>query len=187
MDTSTLRRLLLLSSFLVLSSVIAAGVYIQTSKSQRKPKDHPSGYDAATITEAPEVRSDIKGLDITGVSLINQGTPEAAIVIDVTNQRDEDVMAVDFIAGKGKSTSSGIAMDGLALEEPLVIIPRHSLKSFTWHLGEILEGETVFLAVAIFSDGKEEGDKSFVDRLKKSRINYQERRHQEKARNGGQQ
>jgi hypothetical protein len=53
MDTSkTFRRVLLLSSLLVVSSAVAAGVYIQTSKSQKKPKDHSSGYDAATVTEA---------------------------------------------------------------------------------------------------------------------------------------
>jgi hypothetical protein len=188
MDTSkTFRRVLLLSSLLVVSSAVAAGVYIQTSKSQKKPKDHSSGYDAATVTEAPEVRSLVKGLDITTVTLIDQGTPQAAIVIDVTNQRDEDVMAVDFESGVGKNTSAGISLDGLAADEPLVIIPRHSLKSFTWHLGEILQGETAFLAVAVFSDGKEEGDKQCIDRLKQSRIQYQEKRRAEKARNGGQQ
>ncbi len=189
MHTSkTLKRLLLLSSFLVLSAVIAAGVYTQASKSQKKQKDHPRTYEAAKVTEAPEVRSDIKGLDIAGVSLLHQGTPEAAITIDVINNRDEDVMAVDFVAGKGKSTSGGIAMDGLLQEDnPSVIIPRHSLKTFTWNLGSILEGETIFLAVAVFSDGKEEGDKRFLNALKKSRIQYQERRREEKAKNGGQQ
>jgi len=120
------------------------------------------------------------------VSLINEGTSEAAVVIDVTNQRNEDVMAVDFVAGIGKSTSGGITMDGLLIEDnPQVIIPRHSLKTFTWHLGEILEGETIVLAVAIFSDGKEEGDKQFLNGLKKDRIKYQENRRKEKARNGG--
>ena len=189
MDTSkTLRRLLLLSSLLVLSSVIATGVYIQTSKSQKKQHDGPRTYEAAKVTEAPEVRSDIKGLDITGVSLINEGTPQAAVVIDVTNQRDEDVMAVDFIAGKGKSTSGGISMDGLLLEDsPLVIIPRHSLKSFTWHLGEILEGETLFLAAAIFADGKEEGYQNSLVGIKKSRLSFQQRRGEQKPKNGGQQ
>ena len=187
MDNSKiLRRLILLSTLLVLSSAIAAGVYTRASGIQKKQKDHPRTYEAAKVTAAPEVRSLIKGLKISAVKLIDEGTPEAAIEIDVINQRDEDVMAVDFIAGVGKSTSGGIAMDGLLLEDsPLVIIPRHSLKTFTWNLGSILEGETVILAVAVFSDGKEEGDKQSLDRLKKSRMHYQEKWRKEKARNGG--
>ena len=185
-NLKTHRSLLLLSMFVLLSSALAAGVYTQASKSQKKQKDHPRTYEAAKVTAAPEVRSAIKGLDISKVSLINQGTPAAAIDIDVINNRDENVMAVDFVAGVGKSTSGGFAMDGLLFEDnPLVIIPRHSLKTFTWHLGEILEGETIVLAVAIFSDGKEEGDKGSVDRLKKSRMLNRERYRKEKVQGGG--
>ena len=184
-NSNTLKRLILISTLLVLTSVLAAGVYTQASKFQKKQKDHPRTYEATKVKAAPEVRSAVKGLDISSVTLINEGTPEAAVVIDVINQRDEDVMAVDFIAGVGKSTSSGLAMDGLSEEsDALVIIPRHSLKTFTWNLGSILEGETIFLAVAIFSDGKEEGYKRYVDGLKKSRIHYQESRRKEKTKNG---
>lgn len=184
--SQSFRRLLLLSSLLVISSAVAIGVYTRVS-SQKKQTDHPRTYNAVEVTAAPEVRSTIKGLDISGVRLINQGKPEASVSIDVTNQRDEDVMALDFVAGKGKSTSSGLAMDGLLEEDhPLVIIPRHSLKTFSWNLGSIMEGETIFLAVAVFSDGKEEGDQHFLNGLKKSRIKYQEDRRNEKAKNGAQ-
>lgn len=187
-STKTLRRVFFLSLILLFTSVIAAGIYTGVS-SQKKQNELPPArtYDGSKVTAAPEVRSTIKGLEISGVSLINKGTPEAAVSIDVINTRDEDVMAVDFVAGKGKNTSSGLSMDGL-LEEghPLVIIPRHSLKTFNWNLGSILEGETIFLAVAVFSDGKEEGDQHFLNGLKKSRIKYQEDRRNEKAKNGDQ-
>ena len=179
------RRLLLLSTLLVISSTIAAGVYTRVS-SQKKQVKAPRTYKAADVTAAPEVISIIKDLEISGVSLVNQGTPEAAVAIEVINQRDEDVMALDFIAGKGKSTTSGFAMDGLfQADNPLVIIPRHSLKTLTWNLGSIMEGETIFLAVAVFSDGKEEGDKHFLDGFKKSRIHHQENSRKEKAKSGG--
>ena len=185
-NSRLLRKLFLISTLLVLSSAIAAGVYTRASKSEKKQKDHPHTYDASEVIDPPKVISAVKGLDISAVSLIDQGTPYAAINIDVINQRDEDVMAVDFVAGVGKSSSGGIAMDGLLFEDdPLVIIPRHSLKTFTWHLGEILEGETVVLAVGIFSDGKEEGDKGSVDRLKKSRMLNRERYRKEKVQGGG--
>jgi hypothetical protein len=59
------------------------------------------------------------------------------------------------------------------------------LKTFRLGLGEIL-GEPVFLAAAIFEDGKEEGDKRSLIGLRKSRTHYQLKKKAE-ARNGGQQ
>lgn len=183
----TLRKLVFLSTLLVLCSVITAGVYTRASKIQKKQKDHARTYDAARVTAAPVVRSAIKGLEISGVSLIHAGTSEAAVVIDVINHRDEDVMTLDFVAGT-QSNSSGLAIDGLLEEhKSMVIIPRHSLKSFTWNLGSIMEGATIFLTVAVFSDGKEEGDKHFLDGIKKTRLRHQQKRREGKVANGGQQ
>jgi hypothetical protein len=94
-------------------------------------------------------------------------------------------MALDFIAGK--STYSGLRIDGLLHEDnPLVIIPPHSLKTFTWFLGGIMEGETVTLAAAVFADGKEEGERVFLDGIKKARVKFQEKQRAERAKNGGQ-
>jgi len=185
MNSPTFRRLFLLVTLLVLSSAIATGIYTRASKSQKQSKNNPRTYEAAKVTDLPTVISGIKDLEITRVSLINQGTPEAALNIDVTNKRNEDVMALDFIAGK--NTYSGLRMDGL-LEEgnPHVVIPRHSLKTFTWSLGTILEGQTISLAAAVFADGKEEGERWALEGLKKSRIKFQEKQRAEKAKNGGQ-
>jgi hypothetical protein len=157
------------------------------SKSQKKVKDDPRTYQAANVTDAPQVVSSINGLEISGVSLINKGTPEASVVIEVINHRDEDVMTLDFIAGS-KGTYGGLLMDGLVQEDnPRVIIPRHSLKTFTWSLGAILEGETIFIGAAIFSDGKEEGTKRFLDGIKKGRLHDQQKKREQKLKNGGQQ
>lgn len=184
MNSPTLRRLFLLGTLLVLSSVIAVGLY-RGSKSQKTLKGHPRTYEAAKVTELPKVVSGIQGLEITSVSLVNQGTPEAALNIDVTNKRDEAVMALDFIAGRGNY--SGLRIDGLLQEDnPLVIIPPHSLKTFTWSLGTIMEGQPVTLAAAVFADGKEEGERRALDGIKKARVKFQEKQRAEKAKNGGQ-
>lgn len=185
-NSRTRKNFLLLGTVLVLLSVATMAIYTQASKLPKKQKNHPRTYEAATVTEAPEVVSMIKGLEITGVTLINQGTPLAAVNIDVTNKRDEDVMAIDFVAGK--DTTSGHGMDGLLQEDkPSVIIRRQSLRTFTWYLSAIMEGEPIRLAVAVFSDGKEEGDKGFLEAMKKGRLQYQQQKRAEKAKNGGQQ
>src|ERR1700741_3902675 len=150
-NSPTLRRFFVLSILLFVSSAIAAGVYSRASKSQKQRKVYSRTYEAAkvTVTDLPKVVSGVQGLEISSVNLINQGTLEAALSIDVTNKRNEAVMALDFIAGR--SDYSGLRIDGLLQEDnPLVIIPPHSLKTFTWSLGAINEGETVTLAAAVF-------------------------------------
>src|SRR5205085_413701 len=106
-NSKTLRRLFLLTTILVLSSVLAAGIYTHASRSQKKEKDWGHTYQPAKVTEAPEVKSKVDGLEIAGVTLINQGTPAASLAIDVINNRDEAVMALDFVSSKNGS-SGGI-------------------------------------------------------------------------------
>ena len=48
-------------------------------------------------------------------------------------------------------------------------------------------GETISLAAAVFADGKEEGDQHFLDGMKKTRLKSQQRRREEKPKNGAQQ
>lgn len=186
-NSKRLTILIFLSTLIVLTSV-AAGVYTQTSKTQKESKNQPRPWQVEKVTTAPEVKSAVKGLEISAVRLVNAGTPTVQIFIDVINHRDEDVMGVDFITGVCKSTSGGLAVDGLYDEDnPRVIIPRHSLKTFEFFLSSFLEGEPIFLAVATFSDGKEEGDPRSVSNFKSLRINGQETMRKEKARKGGSQ
>lgn len=183
-NSRILRRVFVLTALLVLSSAIAAGIYTRSSKSQ-KQKEGVQAYDAPKVTEIPEVVSHIEGLQIAGVTLINQGTQAAALDIDVINHRDEAVMALDFVAGS-KGDWSGLLFSGFWDEDnPRVIIPPHTLKTFTVYLGGIYEGPPITVAAAIFSDGKEEGEKRFLDGIRKGRLHDQEKRRTEKAKNGG--
>lgn len=187
-NSKRLTILIFISTLVVLASV-AAGVYTQTTKTQKQSKDQPRGWEVEKVTVAPEVKSAVKDLEISSVRLVNEGTPTVQIFIDVINHRDTDVMGVDFITGVCKSTSGGIAMDGLYDEDnPRVIIPRNSLKTFEFFLSSFQEGEPIFLAVATFSDGKEEGDPRSVSNFKSQRKHNQEswrKEKEEKARKGG--
>jgi len=130
--------------------------------------------------------SKVKGLEINGVRLLNQGTPQASVAIDVINNRDSAVMCIDFASGQKEYSALGI--DGLLDENnPRVVIPSHTLQTFTWSLGEIMKGHTIFLASAIFADGKEEGDKRSLDGIKVHRRTFQQRQREGKAKSGGEQ
>lgn len=150
-----------------------------TSKQDQRPKaDQPTNR-PEQVTQAPQVISKIKGLVISGVELINQGTAQASIVIDVMNNRDEGVMFLDFVS-RDHDFSGGQAIDGLLDENhPIVVIPPHSLKSFTMNVGEIVKGAPLVLTAASFSDGKEEGDKRSLAGIHKTRET-----HREKVKNG---
>jgi hypothetical protein len=115
------KRVLALAVLLSMASVVGGVVY------SRNFRQEPKVSWPALVKEAPPVISNIEGLQITEVRLINQGTIQAAIQIDVTNNRDSAVMGLDFI-WKNNEVSGGNAMDGL-LEEgsPRVVIPPHTL------------------------------------------------------------
>ena len=166
-----------------ITSLIGAVVYSRNIKQEPSPKFHQP----ATVRDVPIVVSKIKDLQITGVSLLNQGAAAAAVAIDVTNNRDSAVMSLDFI-WRHKGDSGGIAMDGLSEEgNPRVVIPPHTLQTFTWSLGEIPKGETLFLAAAIFADGKEEGDQRSLQGIRKRRSQYQLEKRAAQTKQGGQQ
>lgn len=174
------QTVLALTILLCMASVIGAVVYSRSFQ-QAQNVNQP-----ALVKEAPRVVSNIEGLLITEVRLINQGTAQAAIEIDVTNNRDSAVMGLDFI-WRHNQDSGGIAIDGLLEENnPQVVIPTHTLKTFTYSLGEIPHGQTVFLGSAIFADGKEEGDPRSLEGIRKDRIRHQQKK-KAQEKNGGQQ
>lgn len=171
------RMSLFAMAFLLIATAVLVA-FSPNSKSQKKAKGVRS-YQAHKVTAPPQVVSKVRGLEISGVSLKDQGTPQATLIIEVTNHRNEAVMALDFVSAKD-SISGGIAIDGLLQpDNPRMIIPPHSLETFEWALAEILEDSSLSLASAIFSDGKEEGDKRSLDGMKKDRAGYQKRKQSE--------
>src|SRR5690348_6751458 len=99
-------RVLALAVSLSMASVVGGVVYSRSFQQDTKVSR------PAQVTEAPHVVSSIQGLQITDVRLVNHGTPQAAIEIDVTNNRESSVMGLDFI-WRHNQDSGGIAIDGL--------------------------------------------------------------------------
>jgi hypothetical protein len=175
------KRVLALSVLLSIASVAGAVAY--NGALQKKSMTY---YEPAKQTEAPRVVSSAPGLQINEVRLINQGTDAAAIEIDVINNRESALMSIDFITKNRKtSDSAGMAMDGLAdKDNPQSIMAPHSLRTFTMYLSSMI-GEPVFLAAAVYEDGKEEGDKKALENLRSGRSHDQLKKKAEKQ-NGGQ-
>jgi hypothetical protein len=167
----------LLSVTLVLAAVEYSGTVAGQSKETPQQKKNPKRtktYIAETVTEAPLVKSKVKDLEIVEVKIEDQGTPNALLVISFVNNSDSAVLSFEFVSGN-KNESIGVGGDALMFEDSsgFVAVPPHALTTFSMSLGAIMQGETVFLAGAIFADGREEGDKRVVDGIKSRRENFQ--------------
>jgi hypothetical protein len=175
------RAVLALGVLLSVTSVLAAVEYSGTvagqSKETTQQKKNPKKtktYIAETVTEAPLVKSKVKDLEIVEVKIEDQGTPNALLVISFVNNSDSAVVSFEFVSGnKHESISKGV--DALMFEDSsgFVAVPPHSLTTFSVSVSNIMEGETLFLAAAIFADGREEGDKDRVEGIKSGRKNFQ--------------
>lgn len=179
------RPLLLLIALFLISSIVAVGVYSRSKRTQKKDPNRINYY-AEEVTTPPEVKSKVEGLEIAGVSIVDQGTPWAKIKIDIINHRDAGVMGMEFVVYKSPDTSGGMGMPGSQEDPPRPLIPSHSLETFDFYLSGFIAGPPIYLASAVFSDGKEEGEPGSLRGLKLEREDLQKRRDDEKARKGGQ-
>jgi hypothetical protein len=163
-------------------SVVSLGVL---SKIKQEPK-HQSRVVALKperVTTLPAVFSKVKELKVAGVTLLNQGTPQAAVAIDVINNSDDAVISLEFTTGDANDWS-GLGIDGFEdPDNPQVAIPTHSLKTFTWFLGEVLEGYPIVISGASFANGTDDGDSRSLDIMRKDR----ERNRAKKAKKAGNQ
>jgi hypothetical protein len=99
MNHSKIARMSLfaIAFFIVAAAMLVA--FTRNSKSQKKANGVRT-YQASTVTATPQVVSKVRGLEVLGVRLKDQGTPQATLIIEVTNHRDEAVMALDFVCAK---------------------------------------------------------------------------------------
>jgi hypothetical protein len=165
--------LLILTIILTLTVVIAA---FSEKKQQLKREASFQTLRAEGITQVPSVTSKVKDLEITDVSIIRQGTPRAALAINVTNNSDSAVLAFELTSGN-KTDFTSLGIDGLENpDKPVVQIPPHTLKTFEWELSSIIDGSPISLSAARFADGKEEGDARDLEIMHKDRVNSRLRR-----------
>jgi hypothetical protein len=177
------RRVIFFSAAILLTaSAVSLGVF---SKIRQEPKQQRrvTAVKAERVTTLPAVISKVKDLQVAGATLLNQGTPQAAVAIDIINNSDQPVISLEITTGDANDWSS-LGIDGLEdPDKPQVAIPPHSLKTFTWFLGEVLEGYPIVITGASFANGTEDGDARTLDTMHKDR----ERNRAQKAKKGGRQ
>lgn len=169
------RLIVFAAATLIIVSTISVAV-IRKKNQTPKPRKEAATFKAESVTSLPQVSSKVKGLEISSVRLINQGTPQAALAIAVLNNTDQPVMSLNLTAGDAND-SSALGLDGL--DDPLkphVIIEPHSLKTMEWGLGSILEGYPILVSTASFGDGREEGDSGEIELMHRYRARSKAKR-----------
>ncbi len=162
------RLVVLLAATLLITSAVSLGVF---SKMRREPKQQRrvASLKEERVTKLPPVFSKVKDVQVAGAALLKQGTPDAAITIDLVNNNDQAVISLEITSGDAQDWSS-LGIDGLEdPDNPQVAIPPHTLKTFKWYLGEVLEGYPIVVTGARFADGTEDGDARTLEIMRKDR------------------
>ena len=173
------RSILLYSVLLTIGLVLAGGVY---SRMQQPTQRGPHTYKAETTKswQIPQVTSKIKELQISGVSVSGEGTPEAELQIGIINNSDQPVVYYEFSASNGNDFSNRGTGDP---DSPNIVIGPYSYSTFEWSLRSIFEGMPIVLSAAKFANGVEKGD---IETIKMFHRDIEHRR-AERAKKGGQQ
>jgi len=117
----------------------------------------------------------VKDLEIVNVRIVRSNTDAPGVAFDILNKGGRPVMAIEISCGNG-----AISQDGLEDEEhPKVIIEPYGTLSAEM-TGELTPGAPIVVASATFQDGKEEGDATSLDFMRKVRKTERAQRAAEK-------
>lgn len=159
---------------LIGASLISVGVFsAKRTQSKKQIEQSPR------VTSMPAVFSHVKSLEVVNAWIVNAGTAAAGVRVEIRNNSDKDVMAVDLACGEGGITRSGLDDE----EHPIVVIKPHDTATIEMNFGEMTFGAPLIVGGVIYADGTEEGDEAS---LKPMRILRSHDKAQRKAEKGSQ-
>jgi hypothetical protein len=134
---------------LIAASIITFGVFSakrQQAKQQIDPRPR--------VNYMPTLVSKVKSLEIVRAWIVDPGTAAAGVAVEIKNNSNKDVMAVDLVCGEG-----GITRNGLTDEEhPIVVIKPNDTTIIRMNFGEMTYGAPLVVSAVTYADGTEEGD-----------------------------
>jgi len=136
---------------LIIASAISAGVL--SRKRQQPKKQWPK---EPRVTSMPQIFSKVKNLEVVNAWIEDPGTPAVCAVVEIRNNSDKDVMAVDLVCGEGGVTKNGLTDE----EHPIVVIKPHDTTTVFMNFGEMTFGAPLVVSAVTYADGTEEGDEA---------------------------
>ena len=113
----------------------------------------------------PSVFSKVKNLEVVRAWIEGAGTPAVSAAVEIRNNSDKAVMAVDLVCGEG-----GITRNGLTDEEhPVVVIQPHGTTTVEMGFGEMTFGAPLVISAVTYADGTEEGEEASLKAMHMAR------------------
>lgn len=160
-DGITKRKWIFLSaSILIGAMVVSAGVF--SAKTQQPRKQWPK---EPRVTSMPQVFSKVKTLEVVNAWIRDPSSPHAGVAIEIRNNSNKDVMAVDLVCGEGGITRSGLTDE----ENPIVVIKPHETTTMFMNFGAMTFGAPLVVSAVTYADGTEEGEEASLKSMHSQR------------------
>jgi hypothetical protein len=138
-----LPRLLIAVFAITIGLILGFVGFTKTRQTQQKP-----------VTTAPPTYSKVNSIQVVGVKVIDEGTPAARVAVEVMNNSNKAVMAVDLVCGEGAITKNGLTDE----ENPIVVIPAFGTTTIEMSFGAMTPEAPLVISAVTYADGSEEGD-----------------------------
>jgi len=139
----------LFASMLISASLIGAGVL--SAKRQQPTKQEET---QPRVSSMPPVFSKVKKMEIVRTWIVDPGTAAAGVEIEIRNNSNKDVMAVDLVCGEGAITQNGLTDE----EHPAVVIKAGGTTTIRMNFGAMTFGAPLVVSAVTYADRTEEGD-----------------------------
>jgi hypothetical protein len=147
------RHVVIFAAVMLMTASVISAVVFSKVKRQQQRLEHQQRERVNTI---PPVFSKIPSLEVVNATIINPDTAAAGVAVEIRNNSDKLVMAVDLVSGEGGVTRSGLSDE----DNPIVVIQPHGTTTIKMNFGEMTPGAPLVVSAVTYSDGTEEGDEA---------------------------
>lgn len=165
---SARRSVLLVLSVVVVGSTIGVGVLSQRKESRESRESPPQKKKAHII---PPIYSAVKTLEIVSTEILDENTPFARVSVEIRNNSNKAVMAVDLVSGDAAVTKNGLTNE----EKPIVVIEPYGTTTIEMGFGEMTPSAALVVSAAKYADGSEEGEQVSLEAMRAGRAHDKER------------
>jgi hypothetical protein len=163
----------LFASMLVSAALISTAGF--GAKRQQPKKEWPK---EPRVNSMPPVFSKVKNMEVVRALIVDAGTPAVRAAVEIRNNSDKAVMAVDLVCGEG-----GITRNGLTDEEhPIVVIQPHGTTTVEMNFVSMTFGAPLVVGAVTYADGTEEGEEASLKAMHMVRDHDRAQRRAEKER-----
>ena len=117
------------------------------------------------VITVPLTYSKVKSIQIVAAKVMNEGTPAAGVAVEVRNDSEKAVMAIDLVCGEGAVTKNGLTDE----ENPIVVIPPFGSTTIEMSFSEMTPEAPLVVSAVTYGDGREEGDERSLRAMHKAR------------------